>query len=283
MQFLYNKPYLKVIITDLKESKIYFQPRLDYAIDVLKKTYQITVEHSKHYLGLKLSQCIIFEHENKFFKVIDLSDPDNSKHAGFFNIVKDNRCQFVLKSQYNPKLNIPKLRPFFYFEKSDPKFFCENLNFLRSIKKVNNKLYWRGVLHDNRKKIILPIKNILNDNFSKSLHFKAYYEELATYSVALSLPGGGNSCHREFECFGIGTVVLSPKFKNIYHIPLIPNYHYICVDGDGEKEIIKNIRKRFSRLTSDEIEFVKKNAMEYYDNNIRYKKSVDWIVFCLEL
>jgi hypothetical protein len=283
MQFSFKKPFLKVIITDLRESALYFQKRIDFLLSTLKEKYFIKEQHCDEYEGVHLTQCIVFEHDNKRFKLIDLSDPDNGDHASFFEIIKKENCQFVLKSQYNPNLNIPKLRPFFYFEKSDPELFSGRLLSLRSIKKNNNELYWRGSLHDSRKNIIFSIKNLLNTSFEKSIHSKLYFEELALHKVALSLPGGGNSCHREFECFGIGTVVLSPKFKNIYHIPLIPNYHYLCIDGDEEKDIIKNIRYRFENLKDDEINFIRSNAIEYYDNYIEYKKNAFWTRHCLEL
>lgn len=283
MQFSFKKPFLKVIMTDLRESALYFQKRIDFLLSTLREKYFIKEQHGNEYEGVHLTQCVIFEHENKRFKLIDLSDPDNGDYASFFEIIKKENCQFVLKSQYNPTLNIPKLRPFFYFEKSDPEVFSGRLSSLRSIKKNNNELYWRGSLHESRKNIIFSIKNLLNTSFEKSIHSKLYFEELASHKVALSLPGGGNSCHREFECFGIGTVVLSPKFKNIYHIPLIPNYHYLCVDGDEEKDIIKNIKYRFENLKDDEINFIRSNAIEYYDNYIEYKKNAFWTRHCLEL
>lgn len=283
MQFSFKKPLLKIIVSNLKESELYFKQRFDLVLNILKKKYFIKIEYSNTYLNTTLNQCIIFEHENKRFKVIDLSDPDDGSCAGFFEIIKHEQCQFVLKCQYNPNLNIPKLKPFFYFEKSKPEVFSESLPFLRSIKKNNNQLYWRGSLHKNRKNIIFSIKDLLNTSFEKSIHSKLYFEELASHKVALSLPGGGNSCHREFECFGIGTVVLSPKFKNIYHIPLVPDYHYLSVEGCEEKDIIKNIKYRFENLKDDEIDFIRKNAMEYYDNYIEYKKNVYWMMHCLEL
>jgi 23S rRNA U2552 (ribose-2'-O)-methylase RlmE/FtsJ len=55
------------------------------------------------------------------------------------------------------------------------------------------------------------------------------------------------------------------------------------VEGDEEKDIIKNIKHRFENLKDDEINFIRKNAMEYYDNYIEYKKNVYWMRHCLEL
>jgi len=136
MQFSFKKPFLKVTITDLRESGLYFQKRIDLLLSVLKKKYFIKIEYSNTYLNTTLNQCIIFEHENKRFKVIDLSDPDDGPYAGFFEIIKHEKCQFVLKCQYNPRLNIPKLKPFFYFEKSNSEVFGGLLPFLRSIKKI---------------------------------------------------------------------------------------------------------------------------------------------------
>ena len=157
MQFSFKKPFLKVTITDLRESGLYFQKRIDLLLSVLKEKYFIKTQCSNEYQGIHLTQCIVFEHENKRFKAIDLSDPDGGGCASFFEIIKNENCQFVLKSQYNPSLNIPKLKPFFYFEKNDPEKFSDALPFLRSIKKNNDHLYWRGSLPENRKNIIFFI------------------------------------------------------------------------------------------------------------------------------
>jgi hypothetical protein len=266
-------PKLRVWQMPVEDRRTYITERVDAMLGQIK-SYRIEKIPSTTYLGVRLKQCLIFEHAEGNFKVIDWSDRDYPEKMESGKIINHPNCQFVLKCQYNPVWRVPKLRPFFYFEKTRPRWFSEVLPSLRQIPKTNRKLYWRGNLHEGREAVLDGIADLLNPDYKETVSVESFYEELASYRLAVSLPGLGKSCHREFECFAIGTVVISPKFQNICHAPLIPNYHYIEAE---------DIRTRLQTITEDEIEFVRRNAMTYYDTYIRFESSVKLLPHLLEL
>jgi hypothetical protein len=143
--------------------------------------------------------------------------------------------------------------------------------------KTTNKLYWRGNDHLGRKDILNSLNDVLNDDHTNRVSLQEYYEEIASHQIALSLPGLGKSCHREYECFAIGTVVVSPKFQNTNHAPLIPDHHYLAVDNPAQ------IRDKIAMTTQLELCAIRLNAMRYYDEYLRYESSLKWLWHLLEL
>jgi hypothetical protein len=112
-----------------------------------------------------------------------------------------------------------------------------------------------------------------------------YYGEMARSQMALSLPGLGPSCHREFEGFAVGTPVLMPEFKNLYYEDILPNHHYVLADQQSNESLGVAIIRRYHevRYDRDLLEFVSRNAMEYYDKYCRFDVSVKWMIKLLEL
>lgn len=278
-----SRPRLRVIQMPLEDRRTYITERVDSLIQTLQSKYRVEIFQNTHYLGVKFDQCMVFEHPDGMFKVIDWSDRDRPDKMESADIIKHPNCQFVLKCQYNPLWRTPKLRPFFYFEKTKPRNFSESIDHFRSLQKTNNKLYWRGNMHVGRETVIKRVGDLLNEGFDQNIAVDEFYKELASHKIALSLPGLGKSCHREFECFAVGTVVISPKFQNIYHVPLIPNYHYLSVDWGTPDEIAASIRNRISTLEDSEIARIRANAIKYYDDNIRFESSIRWLEHLLEL
>jgi hypothetical protein len=279
-----NKKVLKIIQLSDDYNRTYIIDRVHFLIDKLKNKYIINLQNSPDYLGEKLKQCTIFEHEDGIFKVIDWSDRDNPKKMESKNIIQNNNCQYVLKCQYNPEWRCSKLRPYFYFEKTNPQYFHVLSKKLRLIKKNKNKIYWKGNLHLGRKKTLDSICDLLNfDYLSNVIDSNEFYKELSHYKLAISLPGLGNSCHREFECFALGTVVVAPKFKNIYYAPLVPDFHYVAIYEKELKHMAKAIRDRVCTISDEEIEFIKNNSINYYESYIGFEKSIEWMEYLLEL
>ena len=267
-----------------EDARTYIIDRVHGLLDKINQKYIVNYCEKDNYLGEKFKQCMVFEHDDGMFKVIDWSDRDNPSKMESRSIIENHRCQFVLKCQYNPQWHCPKLRPFFYFEKTKPKEFSNIINDLRNYQKEKNIIYWRGNPHLNRCKILKPLSDLLNKNYAaEQINRIDFYKELAGYEVALSLPGLGNSCHRDFECFALGTVVLAPRFKNTYYIPLIPNFHYLSIDESDPDILSEAIRERYLKASQEEINFIKNNAIEYYDNYIRFESSVNWMEHLLEL
>lgn len=264
--------YLK-IYWPTKRPKPYIWDRIERLITVLSPRFKIVRMESD------LSASFLFERDDGRFAAIDFGDRDNPLKFDTKEIVKDPNCRFVLKCHVRPDNNNPKIRPFFYWDKAGKDF---NTYFYRSLKKTKQTMYFRGNLHFDREKILTELEDLLNHNYRKRVNQNQFFKELAQHKIALSLRGMAKANHREFEAFAVGTPVIMEEFPNLFHVPLIPNHHYISVTPD-ERGLAKCIRDRLSQVDDDLLEFVRQNAMDYYDANIKFEKSVQWMLKLLEL
>ena len=183
------------------------------------------------------------------FNDTDISQLDNS------NVTK------ILKCQYNPSKTYQKSIPYTYFPK-DLNLLQNMLKELRMTKRVL-PFYFRGKLRDKREETIEILRHQFNFSEGK-IGIQEYYRECATAKICLSLPGHGNFCHREIECFGMGVPVLMPKLINRSYNELIPDKHYICVEYDASKII-----ERCSNITTEELQNISANAMAWYEDNVK--------------
>lgn len=280
-----SKEILRVTQLDCQGRRTYISERIESLLDKISDRYRVKFIKSSFYKGNYARQCAIFEHEDGTFKVVDWNDSSRLEKAKITPFLEDPKCQFVLKCQYNKRCRVNKVRPFFYFEKTNSRNFSLSLPSLRDSEKTSNKIYWKGNLHVGnlhlgRYDILTKIKDLLNEDWQERATASDFYQELSSHELAVSLPGMGKSCHREFECFAVGTAVIAPVFQNTYHMPLVPNYHYLAIESGP---IDEKIRERVEKTTFDEIAEVRKNAMKYYDDFIRFEPSVKMIEHLLEL
>lgn len=291
---------LKVISFPKRHSRNYITKRVEGLCDSLRDEYEIEQVELETYQALneygklsqfKLRHCIIFEQEDKKFKVIEWDDRDNPIKYDCRELVKSPNCLYVLKCQCSMSSIHPKIRPFFYFEKHNPDIFSEQLDELRAKPVASQKLYWRGNLHLGRREILQHIQDVLNDGWEDLVPIEEYWKEMSSHKVALSLPGLGAACHREFEAFAVGTPVIMPIFRNRYYEKLLPDFHYIPIrvsEGYGERhprEMAMKIKQMYEVVVNDNglLNFISKNAMNYYDTYIRYSRSIQWMRKLLEL
>lgn len=169
------------------------------------------------------------------------------------------------------------------------------------LRNSDNKLIFRGYMWDFRKEmtnalrdtsIIITDKNINNNG----LNYLEYMKDLKKYRCALSLPGGTEVCNRDIECFSIGVPVIRPTLSVQYPDPLIPNYHYIsCYDSckywNGNpsylsyKDFQESLQDCWSRVRDDfeYLEFVAKNAREWYLKNCTLTQNIKYVLSKLDL
>jgi hypothetical protein len=97
---------------------------------------------------------------------------------------------------------------------------------------------------------------------------------------------------RLIESMGLNTAVLSPKFPQRVHSPIIPNYHYVEVEFDEPNLDPSNFKKladsyidTFEKLKKDpdRIHYIAKNAREYYLENCTIEKHVDNLYKLIDL
>jgi hypothetical protein len=275
-----SRQFLRVIQLDCLDRRTYISERVEALLDILSNKYRISLEKKTHYCGHYARQCTIFEHEDGMFKGIDWNDSNRPEKTRIKPILANPMCQFILKCQYSPNYRTPKVRPFFYFEKTNPKEFSNSLSELRLIKKSCKELYWRGNTHLGRHDLLSDVSDLLNKDWSQIVDRETFYKELASHEIAISLPGLGKSCHREFECFAIGTVVVAPLFQNTYHMPLIPDYHYLALEPSSFEESLRN---KLAATSNETLLSIRRNAIKYYDDYIRFESSIQMIKHLLEL
>jgi len=281
---------LRIVSFPKRHSRNYIVRRVEALVESLKGRYEVAAEEVDHYHNFVLKHCMLFEHENGKFKVIDWGDRDNAGKFDSKEIVKSPMCEFVLKCQYNRFKTInPKIRPYFYFEKHNPDVFSSLLRDLRNRPKTSDKIYWRGNDHLNRKEVLEQIEDLLNDGYEELTDLETYWREITDHKLALSLPGLGKSCHREFEAFAVGTPVIMPVFQNHFFIDLVPNKHYIAVDAGPDmihsnpSKLARLVRDKYNEVKDADLSHVSKAAMAYYDNYIRFEPSIKMLRKLLEL
>jgi hypothetical protein len=255
-----------------KRPKPYIWDRVDRLITLIQPRFKIVKVQSD------LSASIIFEKANGEFAAIDFGDRDNPAKFDTKELIKDNKCKFVLKCQLRPDNDNPKLKPFFYWDKMGKDF---NIDHYRSLPKIHNKLYFRGNIHCGRHDTLSEMNDLLNPNWDIKVGHQQFFKELSQHKIALSLRGMAKTNHRELESFAVGTPVIMEENPNLHHVPLVPDYHYISVTHDGK--LSDCIRERLSQVDDELLEFVRRNAMNYYDDNIKFEKSVRWMMKLLEL
>ena len=104
---------------------------------------------------------------------------------------------------------------------------------------------------------------------------------------------------RLIEGFGLQTAVLSTSFPQKLHSPIIPDYHYVKLDYDEShicmmpgqcnnslsKKLADCYIDTFNELKKDKdrIDFIAKNAREYYLNNCTINKHIDNLLEVIDL
>ena len=262
-----------------------------YDISQEETEFYQTLDHRSNPNNFRLRHCLLIEHENKTFKVIDWDDRDNPGKYDAREIVKSPLCQFVLKCQYSRmRILHPKVRPFFYFDKTDPDVLSQNIPAYRQTPRTETKLYWRGNNHLGRQKVFDLLSDLLSPNYNELAERDVYFQEMSQHVMAISLPGLGRSCHRDFEAFAVGTVVLMPTFHNQFAEPLVADEHYVAAEigCDLQKhpqQAADRLRERYLQVKDnhDFLQFVRGNAEAYYDQFIRYDASAKMMIRLLEL
>jgi hypothetical protein len=104
---------------------------------------------------------------------------------------------------------------------------------------------------------------------------------------------------RLIESFGLQTAALSVEFPQKLHSPIIPDFHYVKVDYDEPhicmvpgtcnvdhcKKLADSYLQTFSELKKDKerIDYIAKNAREYYVNNCTLDKHVNNLLEVIDL
>ena len=118
----------------------------------------------------------------------------------------------------------------------------------------------------------------------------AYFNEAIKYAVGLSVAGRGELCYRDIEYMAIGIPMLRFEYRSELYKKLLPDYHYISVpypnnmpldnglptDRLGLQEHSEMLLDKYLEVckNTEFLNFISKNAIEYYDNYLAEKNSL---------
>ena len=224
-----------------------------------------------------------------------LSVSDDLSHATL-DLQNNTNLKKVLISQfYRKKIenhthkNINKYSPWIYFH-SD---YNTDLSYWRQkrqkVNSLNNRLFFRGSNLESR-----PIlKYFDNNSFTGPYSIGGsnnYFEDLINHTVGLSVAGRGEFCYRDIEYMAIGIPMLRFEYRSELYKKLLPDYHYISVpypnnmpldnglptDRLGLQEHSEMLLDKYLEVckNTEFLNFISKNAIEYYDNYLAEKNSL---------
>jgi hypothetical protein len=160
------------------------------------------------------------------------------------------------------------------------------------------KLFFRGNT-EYRPIVNFIDKEILSETLK--INNKSYFDTLTDYEVCLSIGGvaNGDLCYRDVECMAMGVPLLRFDFVTTLNPALIPNYHYISIpiqlDLPKQREVLKDrlgneshaklIEDRFNEVINNKnfLNFVSKNAREYYENYLSKENRIKHTLNLLNL
>lgn len=221
-----------------------------------------------------LTAQIIQEKENPFLKKVLFSQYDEIELFGNNELLNSGH----IKSEYRYKYS-----PWIYFQHDLTNL--EEFYFKRKYrKKFDNTLFFKGAQF-NRPILEYFPESFLPDLFlPNTTNSKQYFNKLITHKVALSIGGLGEFCFRDVEYMALGIPFIRFEYKNKMNIPLIPNFHYISVDRpndlmldrDGKKNHAEMLIDRYYEVINDNyfLEYISKNARNYYEENLMYPNNI---------
>jgi len=216
-----------------------------------------------------------------------LSVSDDLTHA----ILNERHNPFlkkVLISQFLPKKVLDhvgeymfKYNPWTYFQASMDDL-TTYYNKRKEITNFKDTLYFKGTSLEDRKILNYINKEIITD--FKVISPTIYFDDLISHKIALSVDGRGEFCYRDVECFGVGVPIIRFEYLSTFNNPLIPNYHYISIPRPNDMELYrlgneghaKMIEDRYLEVINDKdfLDFISKNAKQYYDENFSLETKI---------
>lgn len=235
---------------------------------------------------IKIMECeyIIENLDNGEFIIISVSDKISDAMTKEIDNPFLKKC---LISQFIPKFfesytieNFHKYSPWTYF----PYLNMDYESIRNKRKNITNKikkLYFKG---DERGRTILNFFNSEIFDKGERTYLETYFDEVINYEVGLCIGGVGEMCYRDIEFMMLEIPILRFEYETELYPKLIPNFHYISVepteemmssnsvryDRLGGRKEAKKIEERFNEIKNDMdfLNFITKNAREYYENNL---------------
>lgn len=237
-------------------------------------------------------ELIIHEPELDIVRGICLADAPY-KMIDFF-IERNNEKDVLLVAQFQD--NIISQKPISFkiiptvYTRMSPNVCLDTFYSRRlQLSKYEDKFVFRGNVDSAARGSADLLVNY--DEFAGHNHINMidYYNEIINYKVGLSIPGVGEKCHRDVEYMAIGLPIMKFEYTSTWNPILIPNYHYISIDRIDEyyeheriggQEYVELYLQKFNvvKNNTEFLEFISKNAREYYQTNLHPISRVNSII-----
>lgn len=256
----------------------------------------ITIKNDK-VLVLDCELLIYYPDEDKL-KVLSYCDTDSPLTRFLYN--RNKKDDLLIMAQqgntearwYNKNKQNFTLKGTTYIPQ-DNSISLDNFYVRRQlINKFKDKMVFRG----NVKYLPRGTPEFLMDSpyFEGYDYIDNYFYEIIKYKVGLSIPGTGELCYRDVEYMAVGLPMLRFEYITPWNPKLIPNHHYISIDRIDVE--VKDERigsrlhanlyiKRFLEVKDDLefLNFISKNARDYYMQNIHQLNIINKIIDLFEL
>lgn len=287
--YTYNDSWDRFFARELRDGLNELGPGAEI---VHKHRLPLTEDSDAIYRSFK--RClIIYDNNNSIYHVLNHHDKPYSfmpfegwLHRPDFGLVL--QCQYRADWKQDNIFGYPhQIVPFTYLEQDPDSYRERRGKLLRNTQTEQKPLVFRGTYDEvkdgrRRRKLILnelAKYDIMIPDWSEKISEDDFYKEIASSRMILCLPGNGNLCHRELECFGVKTVAFMPRLLNSYYSPLIPDFHYISVDVDWEVDksdhIAFEIFRKYDEIKDKDeyLNFVAANGLRWYEENVLYPAS----------
>ncbi|MCI0446380.1 hypothetical protein L0152_24595 [bacterium] len=223
------------------------------------------------------SQCILVEYSSGELRAIDLTD----QNEDILKLTTLENFTGGMVFQYDGECfkKEPKIHPGYYSIRG---FYTTDsddiLQFEKYLIKTNPKLYFRGPRTNKIRRCLEHLAKYPDTEiFENSIEPEQYFKEFGSHKIALGLPGRGDLCFRDFEAFALKIPLLRPEYRVSLAQPLIPDHHYVKVNlrnTDRMDMLAEDIMTRYHEVIGDQtfLDFVARNAFEYYTNFGTYEK-----------
>jgi len=257
-----------------------------------------------HNVTITDAHLLIYYPETDVLKAIEFSDK-TSPLVGLF-ILRNNPNDLLVYSQHADlelsNFNF-KLKTSIYVP-NEPYFDLDSFYVKRLLQTdLIDKFFFRGNINGCDRRAVHILENEELFCGGESNDIKLYFNEAIQYKVGLSIPGVGELCYRDIEYMAVGIPMMRFEYITQLNPLLIPNYHYISIDridteedksfngGVVHRERVAEQRhvdayiNKFKEVKDNKefLEFISKNAREYYEKYLHPITRLQHITDILEL
>lgn len=243
-----------------------------------------------------LLECEMLIENYDTHEIIVLSVSDDLTHAILTNYPKVKKIlisQFEknkIKSHLYNGQDFINFQPWVYF----PQNIYDYDSYYKKRLGINefiDKFYFRGTSLEIRT-ILLGFQPKYFEGGLPIGGFDAYASDIINYKIAFSTAGRGEFCYRDIENMAMGIPILRFEYSHEMNPPLIPNFHYISVPRPTittEHQLTPDhaplIENRFLEVKDDKdfLNFISKNAREYYEKYIKLDNCIQHTYNLMEI